>query len=222
MKSFFNPDNFIFRWSTTIFDIIVLSIFWVVCSLPVVTIGTSTAALYYSAVKCVRFKQPDTYKNFWNSFKENLKTGIAFTVVYLVLAFGMFVIYTAIVGTMPLQDALSVPVIWGFLLFCVFLYATFLCGVILLSRFSCTLSSLLTDSFRITFGHLFRMYGAALLATAVLLLTVHYFYYQVWFATPCLAMLAISVLTEPILRKYTPNVEELMKLPLVDRPWYLQ
>lgn len=222
MKSFFNPDNFIFRWSTKIFDVIVLSLFWVVCSLPLVTIGASTAALYYSAVKCIRFGQEGTYKNFFDSFRENLKTGAGFTLVFLVLAVGMYVLYIAMVSTLPLEEGATVLVVWGFLLFCVFLLSVFLCGTILLSRFGYDLSKLLGDSFRITFGHLARVYGAGLIVTAFMLLTIKFFFYQVWFLTPCLSVLLISKLMEPVLRKYTPGIENIMQMPLTERPWYLQ
>ena len=36
-----------------IFDGFVLGILWLLCSLPVVTAGASTTALYYSMVTCV-------------------------------------------------------------------------------------------------------------------------------------------------------------------------
>ena len=60
------------------------------------------------------------------------------------------------------------------------------------------------------------------MATAMLLLTIKFYFYQVWFFTPCLTMLMISKLTEPVLRKYTPGIENLMQIPLAERPWYLQ
>lgn len=222
MKSFFNPDNFIFRWSTRIFDVIVLSLLWVVFSVPIVTLGPATAALYYSAVKCVRFKEEGTYKNYFDSFRENLRTGIGYTVVFLVLAVGMYLIYIMIVGTLPLEQALSVPVIWGFLLFCVFLVSVFICGVICLSRFGYNLSKLLSDSFRISFGHLPRVFACGMICLAALLLSIRFFFYQIWFATPCLAALLISKLMEPVLRKYTPDIENLMQIPMDERPWYLR
>ena len=39
-------DNMIIRVLTRIFDFILLNILWVVCSIPIVTMGASTAALY--------------------------------------------------------------------------------------------------------------------------------------------------------------------------------
>lgn len=222
MKSFFNANNPIFRICTTIFDIIVLSVLWVISSVPIITIGSSTAALYYSAVKCIRFKEEDTYKNYFQAFKSNLRIGCAFSAVFLVIAFGMYTIYIAMVGALPLEQALTVPVIWGFLLFSVFLLAVFLCGVILFSRFDYTLPKLLSDSFRITFGHLPRVYLTALIVTTSMLLTIKFFFYQVWFVTPCITVLFISQLMEPILRKYTPGIENLMQIPMDERPWYLK
>lgn len=121
-----------------------------------------------------------------------------------------------------MEQALSVPVIWGFLLFCVFLFSVFLCGLIFLSRFGYSLSKLLGDSFRMSFGHLPRVYASGVIAVCGLLLSIKFFYFQVWFATPCLSVLLISKLMEPILRKYTPGIENLMQIPLEERPWYLK
>ncbi len=222
MKSFFNPDNFIFRFSVTILDIVVLSLLWVVFCIPIITIGPATAALYYSAVKCIRFKEEGTYKNFFDSFRSNFRTGAGYNLVFLALAAGMYIIYIAIVGIFPLKEALTVPIIWGFLLFCTFLFSVFLCGAILLSRFEYTLSKLLGDSFRIGFGHLPRVYLSGLIAVAAVLLSIKFFYYQLWFITPCLSILLISKFMEPILRKYTPGIENLMQIPLEERPWYLK
>lgn len=222
MKSFFNSDNFIFRLSATVLDIVVLSLMWLVFCIPIVTIGPATAALYYSTVKCVRFKEAGTYKNFLDSFRSNLRTGAAFSLVFLLLAVGMNLIYIAIVGTLPLNEALTVSIIWGFLFFCIFLFSIFLCGAILLSRFEYTFSKLLKDSFRIGFGHLPRVYLSGLIALAALLLSIKFFFYQVWFAAPCLSMLLVSRLTEPVLRKYTPEIENLMQIPPEERPWYLK
>ena len=147
---------------------------------------------------------------------------MGYTIVFLVLSAGMFFIYMAIVGTLPLEQALTVPVIWGFLLFCVFLLSVFLCGVIFLSRFDYNLSKLLGDSFRITFGNLPRVFGSGLIFVGLMLLSIKFYYYQVWYMTPGISILIICKLMEPVLRKYTPDIDELMKLPLDDRPWYLQ
>ena len=35
-----------------------LSVLWLLCSLPVLTLGAATTALYDSVVRCIRYKQP--------------------------------------------------------------------------------------------------------------------------------------------------------------------
>lgn len=85
-QNFFNSENPVFRFTGRVLDILVLSVMWVVCSLPIVTIGPASAALYYSCVKCLRYKEGGAYRSFLSAFKLNLKPGIGVTVVLLVLA----------------------------------------------------------------------------------------------------------------------------------------
>ena len=42
---FFNPDNWLWRGFGRLADFFILSILWLVCSIPVVTIGAASIAL---------------------------------------------------------------------------------------------------------------------------------------------------------------------------------
>ena len=69
--------------STTekLFDMIALSVMWFLACIPVITIGASTAALYYTIQKS---KKPDCgyiSHEFWKSFRLNLKPGILLWIV---------------------------------------------------------------------------------------------------------------------------------------------
>ena len=59
-----------------------LNILWLVCSLPIVTIGASTTALIYS---CMKLHKEEGYpaKNFFSSFKENFKQSTIIWLIYL-------------------------------------------------------------------------------------------------------------------------------------------
>ena len=48
LSHFFNGDNFVFRYSNYILDMVMLSILWLFLSLPLVTAGGAAAALYYT------------------------------------------------------------------------------------------------------------------------------------------------------------------------------
>ena len=42
---------------TAVIDIVTAGLLWLLCSLPLVTIGAASTALYYSVVKCIRHER---------------------------------------------------------------------------------------------------------------------------------------------------------------------
>ena len=63
-------------------DLIIMSVLWLVFSLPVITFIPSSAALYYS-VKRIKTSSLSASKLFMSSFKSNLKQGILINIIYL-------------------------------------------------------------------------------------------------------------------------------------------
>lgn len=65
-----------------------LNMIWIVCSIPIVTVGASTTALYYVMLKLARGEEGNVTSMFFHSFKENFKQA---TVLWLImLAGGIF------------------------------------------------------------------------------------------------------------------------------------
>lgn len=50
-----------------------LNVLWFICSLPIITIGASTTALYYTSLKIIRGEESYAGRLFFRSFKENFK-----------------------------------------------------------------------------------------------------------------------------------------------------
>ena len=59
-----------------------LNLLWFVCSIPIVTIGASTTALYYTSLKIVRDEDSHVASTFFRAFRENFKQA---TVLWLIL-----------------------------------------------------------------------------------------------------------------------------------------
>lgn len=59
-----------------------LNILWLICSLPIITIGASTTALIYS---CMKLHKEEGYatKNFFCSFKENFRQSTVIWLIYV-------------------------------------------------------------------------------------------------------------------------------------------
>lgn len=69
----FSFDNKLFGALGKVVDCVILSVLWLVCCLPVITIGASSTALYYTVHKSIRGNRGYTTKNFFSAFKDNFK-----------------------------------------------------------------------------------------------------------------------------------------------------
>ena len=83
MKGLFSYDSPLMSALTSIGDCICLSVLWIVFSLPVVTVGASTTALYAAAYHVVRKKEGGLWRCFWDAFRENIKRS---TLLWLLVA----------------------------------------------------------------------------------------------------------------------------------------
>ncbi len=216
MGGFFSSNNILFRVSERIMDVCVLSLMWLFCSLPVITIVPASSALYYSCVKCLRRGEKGPYVNFLRAFRDNLKTGIAASVVFLALAAVLVGGNLALAQFAPAQAQIA------YLVLMLLPVGALTCASALLSRFSCTLGSLLRDAARVTIGHLPRATAAAAINALTALLCVRYALFLVWIFLPAVDALLVSRLLEPVLKKYTPGFEEYEEVPVEDRPWYFR
>ena len=54
MNSMFGPETKFFKVTNQIGNILLVSVLWLIGCIPVITIGTSTIAMYYAMVKAVR------------------------------------------------------------------------------------------------------------------------------------------------------------------------
>ena len=59
-----------------LFDLIVINILWMVCCLPIITIGPATCGMYRVTLKMAREEPADPVKDFFRGFKDNFKAGV--------------------------------------------------------------------------------------------------------------------------------------------------
>ncbi len=86
MNKWFRLDSPIMMGLSRMADMVFLSVLWFVCCLPVITIGASTTAMYYVAMKMVRDEEAVSIAStFFQGFKSNFKQATAMNVISLVL-----------------------------------------------------------------------------------------------------------------------------------------
>lgn len=69
----FNLENKMIEGINKAIDCVWLSILWLVCSLPIITLGAANTALYYSIHKSIRNDRGYATTSFFSAFKRNFK-----------------------------------------------------------------------------------------------------------------------------------------------------
>ncbi len=85
----FSLDSPIMEKGGRVTDLLIANALWLVCSLPIITMGVTDAALYYTIVKVVRRQRGTVCSSFFHALRCNMKQGIPVGVLYL--CYGVFI-----------------------------------------------------------------------------------------------------------------------------------
>ncbi len=199
-RSVFNAENPFFVPFGKFVDVVCLSLLWVVCSLPIVTLGPATAALYDSVARCLRGGQNGPYARFFRTFKGNLKVGVPAGLLVALSAWGIYqlhhFLYLKAVGRGLWYGAY-------FFFWVVALVAIGMLAYLLptLSRFELSWSKLLGNCWRLAMGHLPSTVVLGLLLAAAFVIFYSFPLIAI-FCLPCLTALAASFLLERIFKPF--------------------
>lgn len=87
MGNLFNINGKLYHYMEQLTHCIFSSLLWLLFSLPIVTIGASTTALYYTVHKVICKGSGKLYATFWAAFRENFKQStLLWLIVLLVMA----------------------------------------------------------------------------------------------------------------------------------------
>ena len=191
-----------------------LNLLWLICSLPIVTVGASTAALYYATIKIVREQEGQSVTAlFIKGFKDNLKQATALWLV--MLAAGILIGADGYIVYHLRGVSGGVMAVFWTLLLAVIIAAAVVYTIVLMYVFPLTASvrntnvAMLKNSFFIGTHYLF---------CTILVFAIHFcmFFVIVRFFTPMLILgegvcaLLSSYLLEPVIAacSYYPDEED--------------
>ena len=84
----FSSDGWFSRIFGTIGDIIIVNFLFLICSIPIVTIGASMSAMYYTLLKKQRTGEyGGIFKTFFKGFKDNFKQSTGAWLIFLFCTF---------------------------------------------------------------------------------------------------------------------------------------
>lgn len=204
-KGIFNPDNDLWRITGKLVDLFLLSVFWLVCSIPLFTLGPATAALYHTVVRCIRGDGRDSWTLFFRTFRANFRVGALASLVVLAAGAFLFFLYSLLYQTAAYSRA-------GYVLFMAYyvfllLPLGLLCYLFpTLSRFELGVRGLLSNCTKLSIAHLPTTAALALLLYGTLYVCLNV---PVAAAVlPAVLALAHSLLLERVFAPYMGGAEE--------------
>lgn len=151
MRGMFSMDSPLMQFLTKVADLIILNIVFLICCIPVITIGASYTAMYYVTLKLVKNEDCYVVKQFLSSFKSNFKQATIIWAVLLIIAVGLvfdgYVVMTG--GSVEVFKIvlLVLGAIWGILFINVFP---------LLAKFDNTTMMIVKNALAVGFTHIVK------------------------------------------------------------------
>ena len=199
MRRLLDIDNPVMRLIIKLFDCMILSVLWVVFSLPVITMGAASTALYAAVYHHIRKDESYLWKSFWSAFKENFKRS---TLAWLpMLAMILFLLYDVLALRALIQNGNPLGRLFGVILVLLFVaavWAVYLAAYC--ARFQGSVKDMLRYSFFLMMSHPLRSIGVMIAVVGSIALTL----VVPGFAAilPSLAFLISSILIEQVFMQH--------------------
>jgi uncharacterized membrane protein YesL len=179
-------------------DLVLLSVLWCLCSLPLVTLGAASAALYYAVVTSVRQDRTRAVQTFFSAFGGNLRQTLPVTLVTLAItAVSLWVGYYFFYDTDSMLSGV-------FVMFSAFMAALMLLiqmhAFALISRFHLSRRELITVIVKLSGQGMGKNLLCLLGLIAAIVVSI--FYPPVLFITPAGFALFFSYMEEPRFPRY--------------------
>ena len=203
--SIFDPEKGFWRLMSRVVDVLSLSLLWTFCSLPVITLGAATTALYDAAARGMRGQERSPWKRFLRTFRRELGTSAAVTVVWGALLF-LLANILRLLWQAQVNDVAGAPVMLAAFLVLLLLPVGAACWMFpLLSRFTFRPAGLMMTSLRFAVGYL--PYTLVIVAVTALAALAVWMLWLPVFVLPCLTALLWSLPMERRFQKYMAGGE---------------
>ncbi|MDR1638509.1 MAG: DUF624 domain-containing protein [Clostridiales bacterium] len=202
MGSFFSMDGPFYKVGSIVADIMLLSLYWFIFSIPIVTIGASTTAMYYVMTRKITNRDGYLFRDFFKGFKTNFKQA---TIIWL-LALVVLAILTLNIMNIDLVGSMKTLVFPVQICFMIELALVLIYIFPIISRFEVKLKESFKFAFFMANRHLLTSLGCIVIAVLVLLAI--YMYPLIFLVAIGIYVYLTSFLMIRVFKKYRPEIAE--------------
>ncbi len=152
MAGFFSPDSKLYRFMCRLTDMVKLNLLWILCSLPLVTVGAATIAASSISLKIADGQEGYIGRDFFKAFRDNLKQGISMSFITVLCLWVVWIDFQLFSAA---EENSLLFLITGIIAAYVFTFSL-LYVFPLLARYENTVLNCLKNSFRISMKYFLR------------------------------------------------------------------
>lgn len=198
-----------YHFMSKIADLMILSLLWLLCSLPIVTFPAASAAMYYCIIRCVREESDSLFHAFFRAFRSNFKQGLLIFVLSTIL-----IMFTSLIGTMlynsqgSSEGLTNIYIVYIFVLLFLGMWLHFLFSYI--ARFQASFKKVVKNTLIILMSNLPMSISMIVLFGVVLFIIAWTFPTSLVsvILVPGLYCYITSFILERVYKKYLPEEEE--------------
>lgn len=197
MRGFLSIDSKFYKYLSVFADLIILTIIWTICSLPIITVGAATTGMYYVLTRLLSDREGYITKDFFKSFRQNFIQATFLTIMFL--AAGWLVYFNV---THLQTSSMLLPV--QFVL-CYEIIITMIYVFPLLSRFEMKTFQLVRTACFMANRHLLTTFTCIILFIALVAVC----FYQPMLIVICAGVYGwlTSLMFMKLFRKYLPDMD---------------
>ncbi len=167
MNKLFELDSPIWNFFSRLADLVILNFCFILCCIPIVTIGAAWTSLYYTVIKMKRGEGVAITRTFFRSFKENMKQA---TVMWMIdiLLLALIALDLVVVGALQsgVRSVLHMEILVIGLVFLIIMMYSFP----LLAQFENTIKNVYKNAFIMSLRHIGYTFLLAIITLAPVLL----------------------------------------------------
>jgi uncharacterized membrane protein YesL len=205
MRDFFSMEGPFNRYGGMLADIVLVSFMWLLFTLPVVSAGASTTALFYVTTRRLSEREGYITTDFWTSFKSNFKRATVVWLIYLTVT--LLVLANIFIISNPENEGIQMRT-FMFAAQLVILIITGLMSVYLyplLARFDMKLIDIIKSAFFLTFRHFLTTLACVVMLGIAIFLFIQFL--PLLIVLPGAYAWLASLLLMRVFRKYRPEMD---------------
>lgn len=198
-NSLFNSENWIWQPFGLVADFLILSCLWLIFSIPMVTVGAASAAMYDCCARCIKDGDRALFSRFFRTFRRELLKSIPSTLLWVAILGLLFFLIRSFTGSAAGTD-INLVLAYAMVVFLAVAVGIASWVFPLLSRFTFDFASLNMTAIRLALAHLPRTMalGAVNIAAGWLCLRL----LMPVMVAPGIAALLSAYLLEPVFKPY--------------------